>query len=73
MKRLFSTAPPLLSPGKIGDLGLRNRVVMCALTRQRCARSGPDNGVPNDMLVQYYEKRADDAGLILTECSATAE
>ena len=45
---------------------------MTSLTRQRCARSGPDMGVPTDLHVEYYSKRAADAGFVLTECSAIA-
>jgi N-ethylmaleimide reductase len=73
-KRTFSTSSvqPLLTPGKVGDLTLKNRLVMASLTRTRCARFGPDMGIPNDLLVEYYSKRAADAGLVFTECSAVA-
>ena len=59
--------PPLLTPYKMGDLELKNRAVMAALTRRR---GDPETGVANDLHVEYYSKRASDAGLILTECSA---
>lgn len=49
----------------LGDLKLKNRVVMASMTRNRC---DPKDGVPNDLLVKYYSQRAN-AGLILTECS----
>lgn len=39
---------------------------MAALTRQRC---NPNDGIPNDLLVQYYSQRTG-AGMILTEASA---
>lgn len=73
IKNLIKPTQALLTPGKIGDLTLRNRIVTCALTRQRCAREGPEKGVPNDMHVEYYSKRGEDAGLVLTECSSVAE
>lgn len=63
----------LLKPIKVGDLELRNRIVMAALTRQRCDY---ETGIPTDLHVKYYtaryryisEKRAK-AGMILTEAS----
>ena len=50
---------------KLGDVQLRNRFVMSALTRARC---DPKTGIPGDVNVKYYTQRAS-AGLILTECS----
>ena len=55
----------LLTPYKMGDLELPNRVVMAALTRMRC---DPKTHVANDLMAEYYSARAT-AGLILTECS----
>ncbi len=55
----------LLSPLRVGDLNLPNRVFMAPLTR---ARSGPTR-VPNALNVEYYRQRAG-AGLILTEATA---
>ncbi len=52
----------LFSPLTAGDLRLANRVVMAPLTR---TRSGAD-GVPGDLVVEYYRQRAS-AGLIITE------
>lgn len=60
------TIPGLLTPVKLGDLELPNRVVMASLTRVRADHA---TGVPNDLHVQYYSARAS-AGLIMTECSA---
>lgn len=58
------TFPHILSPLKLGDLNLRNRVVMASLTRNR---SAPDT-VPNDYNLEYYTQRAQGgAGLILSE------
>ncbi|MDQ2832400.1 MAG: alkene reductase [Acidobacteriota bacterium] len=53
----------LLDPFFFGDIQLSNRVVMAPLTRMR-ASSG--DGIPNDLMCEYYEQRAS-AGLIITE------
>lgn len=52
----------LLSPVKIGDLTLKNRMVMAPLTRNRAG----EGLVPTAMNVTYYEQRAS-AGLIISE------
>ncbi|KAA8731300.1 alkene reductase [Acinetobacter qingfengensis] len=54
----------LLDSLKLGDLLLKNRLVLAPLTR---SRSG-DSRVPNDLNVEYYQQRAN-AGLILTEAT----
>jgi N-ethylmaleimide reductase len=54
---------PLLEPYMLGDLQLRNRVVMAPLTRTRAENPGY---VPTDLMRQYYEQRAS-AGLIISE------
>jgi N-ethylmaleimide reductase len=56
-----------LEPIDFGPYKLKNRVVMGAMTR---CRSDPKDGIPNDLHIQYYSERAEDTGLILTECSA---
>jgi 2,4-dienoyl-CoA reductase-like NADH-dependent reductase (Old Yellow Enzyme family) len=55
----------LLSPIRVGDLDLPNRIWMAPLTR---SRSGTER-IPNAMNVEYYRQRAS-AGLILTEATA---
>ncbi len=55
---------PILEPVTLGDLQLRNRIVMAPLTR---SRSG-DDGVPPDFAAEYYAQRAD-AGLIISEAT----
>ena len=55
----------LLSPIQIGDLTLKNRMVMAPLTRNRAT---PGDLSPNDMNVEYYRQRAS-AGLIISEGS----
>ncbi len=56
---------PLLSPCTIGDLSLKNRVILAPLTRARAGESR----IPNDLMVEYYTQRAN-AGLIITEATA---
>lgn len=53
----------LFEPFKLGDIELRNRIVMAPLTRNRATR-GSD--APNALNVEYYRQRAG-AGLIITE------
>jgi 2,4-dienoyl-CoA reductase-like NADH-dependent reductase (Old Yellow Enzyme family) len=55
----------LLSPLKIGDLELKNRVIMASMTRNR-------NLVPQQVNIDYYTQRAN-AGLILTEGTFVAQ
>ncbi|RVI51266.1 oxidoreductase, partial [Sinorhizobium medicae] len=54
----------LFDPISIGDIVLKNRVVMAPLTRNRSPQA-----VPNDLNVAYYEQRAS-AGLLITEATA---
>jgi len=51
----------LLTPYKIGNINVANRVVMSPMTRCRAI----DN-TPNDLMVEYYKQRSG-AGLIITE------
>jgi N-ethylmaleimide reductase len=51
----------LFSEYKLGDIILKNRVVMAPMTRARA-----EGNIPNDIMVKYYSLRAD-AGLIITE------
>ena len=57
--------PTLFDPLKIGDLTLRNRIVMAPLTR---ARSGVER-TPGPMVAEYYRQRAS-AGLIVSEATS---
>ncbi|MEN0053872.1 MAG: alkene reductase [Mucilaginibacter sp.] len=54
---------PLLESFQLGDLTLKNRIVMASLTRSRA--DNPESA-PTDLNVLYYQQRAS-AGLILTE------
>ena len=59
----------LLSPYYLGDLRLKNRIVMAPLTRTRAENSGK---VPNGLMAEYYSQRAG-AGLIITEGTFVSE
>jgi len=58
--------PTLFDPIAIGDLTLKNRVIMAPLTRSRAVGGGR---VPNALMAKYYQQRAG-AGLILSEATA---
>ncbi|EGK86334.1 alkene reductase [Microcoleus vaginatus PCC 9802] len=62
-----TTSPLLLSPFKIGDLSLKNRVVMAPLTRARAGEAR----MPNALMTEYYTQRAS-AGLIITEATVVS-
>lgn len=64
MKTITSSKKDLFTPIMMGDMELKNRMIMAPLTRNR---AGPGN-VPQDINVTYYEQRAG-AGLIITEGS----
>jgi N-ethylmaleimide reductase len=59
----------LLSPYTLGDLRLKNRIVMAPLTR---TRADQQTKVPNELMVEYYRQRAG-AGLIITEGTFVSE
>ncbi len=57
--------PGLFDRLRIGEIELRNRIVMAPMTRSRA----DGRGVPSDMTPTYYAQRAS-AGLIITEGTA---
>ena len=59
MSRLFSEY-------RLGDMVLKNRIIMAPLTRNRAI----DN-LPNDLMRTYYQQRAT-AGLIITEGTSSS-
>src|SRR5271155_1753223 len=59
----------LFTPYSIGDLQLKNRIVMAPLTRTRAENQGK---VPNALMTEYYAQRAG-AGLIITEGTFVSE
>lgn len=54
----------LNTPVKIGDLELKNRLVLSPLTRSRSNAQG----IPNALMVEYYQQRSN-AGLLITEAT----
>ncbi len=57
---------PLFQPLRLGDLQLKNRMIMSPLTRSRA--TGTEGRVPNALMAEYYRQRAS-AGLIITEAT----
>lgn len=57
----------LSAPLEMGELQLKNRVVMSGMTRARC----PDK-IPNEHVAEYYRQRAG-AGLLVTEATCVNE
>ncbi len=55
--------PSLFDPVRLGELSLRNRIIMAPLTRSRCTNA---DGIPNDLMLTYYRQRAS-SGMIITE------
>jgi N-ethylmaleimide reductase len=56
---------PLFTPVQMGNLELRNRIVMAPLTRMRANNPGHS---PTELHADYYAQRAS-AGLIIGECT----
>ena len=54
----------LVEPTSCGNLQLKHRIVMSALTRLRV---DPVTEAPREINKVYYEQRASDGGLIITE------
>ena len=50
-----------LTPYQLGNIELKNRIVMAPMTRSRAI-----NNVPNELMAEYYAQRAS-AGLIISE------
>jgi N-ethylmaleimide reductase len=59
---------PLLTPVQVGPYGLRNRMVMAPMTRNRAV----EGLVPAPIAATYYQQRAS-AGLIVTEGSQVSD
>jgi N-ethylmaleimide reductase len=56
----------LFQPLQLGRIHLKHRVVMAPLTR---SRADQPNAVPSDLMAKYYEQRATDGGLIVSEAT----
>ena len=63
------TTRKLFSPLKVGPLTLAHRVVMAPLTRMRSDQPGD---IPGDLMVEYYDQRASEGGLIISEATTVA-
>lgn len=57
----------LLSSFSLGDLQLKNRVVLAPLTR---GRAGEDR-IPNELMAEYYHQRSG-AGMLITEATVVS-
>ena len=56
----------LFSPIALGTTHLKHRVVMAPLTR---SRSVQPEGIPGDLMLEYYTQRTSDGGLIIAEAA----
>ncbi|WWC64977.1 uncharacterized protein I303_107591 [Kwoniella dejecticola CBS 10117] len=59
----------LFDPIRMGDIHLKHRIVMCPLTRHRADERGVHRKGLGEV---YYEQRASDGGLIITEGTVVA-
>jgi 2,4-dienoyl-CoA reductase-like NADH-dependent reductase (Old Yellow Enzyme family) len=71
MSQTISANPAevLFTPCTLGDLQLKNRIVMAPLKRTRAENRAK---VPNGLMTEYYAQRAG-AGLIITEGTFVSE
>jgi N-ethylmaleimide reductase len=58
------SSKPALTAYRLGNLELKNRIVMAPMTRSRAL-----NNIPNELIARYYAQRAS-AGLIITDGTA---
>ena len=65
---MTTNVPHLLSSYQMGDLSLKNRVVLPPMTRGRAG----EERIPNAMMAKYYAQRSN-AGLIITEGTAPSK
>lgn len=63
-----TASPSLLASFQLGDLVLKNRVVMAPMTRARA----DEKRIPNALMAEYYAQRAT-AGLIVAEATVISE
>ncbi|GMK57981.1 hypothetical protein CspeluHIS016_0500130 [Cutaneotrichosporon spelunceum] len=61
--------PTLTTPIQVGNLLLKNRLVLAPLTRLR----NSEKGVPPPYSAEYYSQRANDGGLLISEATIVAE
>jgi N-ethylmaleimide reductase len=58
----------LFKPLSIGNLHLKNRIVLAPMTR---GRAGSER-LPNDLMAEYYYQRST-AGLLITEATVVSK
>jgi N-ethylmaleimide reductase len=63
------TKQKLFSPVQVGPLTLSHRVVMAPLTRLRSDQPGD---IPGDLMAEYYDQRASEGGLIISEATTVS-
>ncbi|CEG68295.1 Putative N-ethylmaleimide reductase [Rhizopus microsporus] len=63
------TITTLFSPVKLGRYQLEHRIVMAPTGRFRCTIEG----VPTELVAEYYRQRASPGGLLITEATAIHE
>jgi len=63
----MSRFPALATPLEMGELKLKNRVMMAGMTRSRCP-----NKIPTEHVAEYYRQRAG-AGLLVSEATCINE
>ena len=69
MHGVNSLFPKLLSPGRLGPLELRNRIVLPAMDQNNCT----EEGLITDETIAHYEARAKGGvGLLIVETSAVS-
>lgn len=62
-----TTQRKLFTPVQIGAITLGHRVVMAPLTRSRSVQPGD---IPGDLMLEYYEQRASQGGLVISEATS---
>ena len=69
MNGVNSLFPKLLSPGRLGPLEVRNRIVLPAMDQNNCT----EEGLITDETIAHYEARAKGGvGLLIVETSAVS-
>jgi len=62
-----ATQRKLFTSVQIGAINLQHRVVMAPLTRSRSVQPGD---IPGGLMLEYYEQRTSDGGLIISEATS---
>ncbi|ORY90509.1 hypothetical protein BCR43DRAFT_499417 [Syncephalastrum racemosum] len=70
MVTTLSSSSALFQPIKVGKYDLQHRVVLPAMTRLRNNRG---TSAPSDLMVEYYQQRATQGGLLIAEATGISE